>query len=97
MDGAHAFGRIFLHGDDHFFMGGVLSKLLIKKGCQFTLRPPEGFLNAWDVNTLERHKIHWRFVVPSEKVAAQESPPHLYREFENGGAQHVIAVSETLI
>jgi dimethylamine/trimethylamine dehydrogenase len=58
MDGILPKGKVVVYDDDHYYMGGVLAELLVKKGCEVTLITPSAFVSDWTRNTLEQGAIH---------------------------------------
>ncbi|UWR21999.1 FAD-dependent oxidoreductase [Sulfitobacter sp. S190] len=60
MAGASPAGDVVIYDDDHYYMGGVLAELLVKKGCGVTLVTPAAYVSEWTLNTLEQHEIHRR-------------------------------------
>ena len=53
-------GRVVLFDDDHYYMGGVLAELLVKRGCQITLVTIAPLVSYWTKFTLEQEKIEKR-------------------------------------
>jgi dimethylamine/trimethylamine dehydrogenase len=50
-------GHVLIYDDDHYYMGGVLAELLVRKGCKVTMVTPSTMASAWTVNTLEQEFI----------------------------------------
>ncbi|MEE2774313.1 MAG: FAD-dependent oxidoreductase [Pseudomonadota bacterium] len=55
-------GHVTIYDDDHYYIGGVLAELLVKKGCKVTLITPCAYVSEWTNNTLEQAEIHKRLV-----------------------------------
>jgi dimethylamine/trimethylamine dehydrogenase len=55
-------GRVALYDDDHYYMGGVLAELLVKRGLQVTLITPSIRVSDWSYNTLEQAFIQKRLI-----------------------------------
>jgi len=60
MNGASPSGHLVIYDDDHYYMGGVMTELLVQKGCKVTLVTPAAYVSEWTLNTLEQHEIHRR-------------------------------------
>lgn len=50
--------RVIVYDDDHYYMGSVLSELLVQKGYQVSLVTPSAYAAEWTLNTLEQGFIH---------------------------------------
>lgn len=50
--------NVLVYDDDHYYMGGVIAELLLKKGCRVTLATPEATVSSWTEHTLEQDRIH---------------------------------------
>ncbi len=55
-------GEIVLYDDDHYYMGGVLTELLVQKGAKVTLVTPSNLVSEWTLNTLEQQRIQSRMI-----------------------------------
>ena len=53
-------GDVVVYDDDHSYMGGVLTELLVQKGARVTLVTPAPHVSDWARNTLEQATIHRR-------------------------------------
>jgi dimethylamine/trimethylamine dehydrogenase len=53
-------GRVVIFDDDHYYMGGVLAELLVKRGCAVTLVTAAPLVSYWTTHTLEQEKIEQR-------------------------------------
>jgi dimethylamine/trimethylamine dehydrogenase len=53
---------VLLYDDDHYYMGGVLAELLVKKGCKVTLVTPSIRVSDWSYNTLEQAFVQKRLI-----------------------------------
>jgi dimethylamine/trimethylamine dehydrogenase len=53
-------GKVLVYDDDHYYMGGVLSELLVQNGASVTLVTPSAYVSDWTNNTLEQTAIHRR-------------------------------------
>ena len=60
MQGHVPSGKVVLYDDDHYYMGGVLSELLVQHGAEVTLITPSSNVSDWTANTLEQNAIHRR-------------------------------------
>lgn len=66
-------GRVAVYDDDHYFMGGVLAELLVRRGCQVTLLTPAPMVSFWTQYTLEQERIQRRLL---ELGVALRHPAH---------------------
>jgi len=72
-------GKVVVFDDDHYYMGSVLSELLVKKGCSVELITPSAYVAEWTLNTLEQGFVHQRLlelgvdIVLSRKVVELKS------------------------
>ena len=55
-------GNVVVYDDDHYYMGGVLTELLIEHGCHVTFVTPSAFVSEWTRNTFEQHRVQARFM-----------------------------------
>jgi len=53
-------GSVVVFDDDHYYMGSVLSELLVKAGCNVRYVSPSAYVAEWTLNTLEQSFIHKR-------------------------------------
>ena len=53
-------GSVVVFDDDHYYMGSVLSELLVKAGCNVRYITPAAYVAEWTLNTLEQGFIHKR-------------------------------------
>ena len=60
VSGALSSGLVIIYYDDHYFMGGVLAKLLMSERCQVTFVTPLAYLLDWTVNTFQQYVEHRR-------------------------------------
>ncbi|RNF36382.1 FAD-dependent oxidoreductase [Paracoccus methylarcula] len=60
MEGRIPGGNVVIFDDDHYYMGGVLAELLVRKGARVTLITPSAYVSDWTNNTLEQATIHAR-------------------------------------
>ncbi len=57
MEGRLPSGRVLVFDDDHYYMGSVLSELLVGEGCSVTLVTPAPSIAEWSAYTLEQPHI----------------------------------------
>ncbi len=57
MAGKSLSGRVVIYDDDHYYMGSVLSELLVGQGCQVIFVTPAPSIAEWSQNTLEQPHI----------------------------------------
>jgi dimethylamine/trimethylamine dehydrogenase len=63
LEGARPSGHgVVLFDDDHYYVGGVLSELLVREGHAVTLVTPAPRVSEWSVNTMEQHRIQRRLI-----------------------------------
>lgn len=62
MEGKLPSGHVVIYDDDHYYMGSVLSELLIAKGCRVSFVTPSTKISEWSVNTLEQGQIQRRLL-----------------------------------
>jgi dimethylamine/trimethylamine dehydrogenase len=62
MAGKKPRGTVLLYDDDHYYMGGVLAELLVKKGNKVTFITPSIRVSDWSYNTLEQAFIQKRLI-----------------------------------
>ena len=55
-------GKVVIFDDDHYYMGSVLSELLVEKGCSVQLITPSAYVAEWTLNTLEQGFVHQRLL-----------------------------------
>lgn len=60
MDGNVPGGDVVIFDDDHYYMGGVLAELLVRRGAKVTLITPSAYVSDWTRNTLEQGRTHAR-------------------------------------
>jgi len=60
MNGKIPSGSVVVFDDDHYYMGSVLSELLVKAGCSVRYVSPSAYVAEWTLNTLEQGFIHKR-------------------------------------
>jgi dimethylamine/trimethylamine dehydrogenase len=60
MDGSVPGGKVIVHDDDHYYMGGVMAELLATSGADVTLITTSAYVSDWTRNTLEQEAIHAR-------------------------------------
>ncbi len=66
-------GHVLVYDDDHFYMGGVLAELLVRKGHRVTLVTPANLISEWSLNTLEQHRIQARMIELGVGIATAEA------------------------
>ena len=54
--------RVVLFDDDHYYMGGVLTELLVGEGFDVTIVTPESRVSSWTEATMEQHRIQKRLI-----------------------------------
>lgn len=60
MDGRLPSGCVAIYDDDHYYMGGVLAELLVRRGCGVVLCTPAPLVSHWSQFTLEQGRIERR-------------------------------------
>lgn len=60
--GAAPGGRVVIYDDDHYYMGGVLAELLVRRGAAVRLVTPAPDASNWTHNTLEQGRIQARLL-----------------------------------
>jgi len=60
MAGKMPSGSVVVFDDDHYYMGSVLSELLVKAGCSVRYVTPSAYVAEWTLNTLEQGFVHKR-------------------------------------
>lgn len=76
MDGRLPSGRVVLFDDDHYYMGGVLSELLVSLGCEIHFVTPEPLVSAYTQFTAEQTRVQRRVM---ESCAAVHTAAALSR------------------
>jgi dimethylamine/trimethylamine dehydrogenase len=66
-------GHVLVYDDDHFYMGGVLAELLVRKGRRVTLVTPANLVSEWSLNTLEQHRIQSRMIELGVEIVTAEA------------------------
>jgi dimethylamine/trimethylamine dehydrogenase len=54
--------KVVVFDDDHYYMGGVLTELLVSEGCDVTIVTPEARVSEWTMNTMEQHRVQKRLI-----------------------------------
>jgi dimethylamine/trimethylamine dehydrogenase len=62
MAGIKPKGHVVVYDDDHYYMGSVLSELLVKNGNTVTFITPSSKVAEWSFNTLEQGLIQQRLL-----------------------------------
>ena len=62
MAGAKPKGHLVVYDDDHYYMGSVLTELLVKNGNTVTFITPSAKVAEWSFNTLEQGLIQQRLL-----------------------------------
>jgi dimethylamine/trimethylamine dehydrogenase len=73
MAGISLQGHILVFDDDHYYMGGVLTELLVAMGCQVSLATPAPLVSYWTQYTLEQKRIQERLIRLGVKVYLQHA------------------------
>ena len=55
-------GRVLVYDDDHYYMGGVLTELLVQNGCSVVFATPSAYVSEWARNTFEQHHVQSNFL-----------------------------------
>ncbi|MBB5868741.1 dimethylamine/trimethylamine dehydrogenase [Allocatelliglobosispora scoriae] len=55
-------GRVVVFDDDHYYMAGVITELLVAKGCEVTFVTPESLVSAFTQFTTEQRRIQRRII-----------------------------------
>ena len=54
--------KVVVFDDDHYYMGGVLTELLVSEGYDVTIVTPEARVSEWTMNTMEQHRVQKRLM-----------------------------------
>ena len=65
-----AFGPVTLFDDDHYYMGGVLAELLVKKGLSVRLVTPSSLVSFFTRHSLEQARIQKRLLELGVEILA---------------------------
>ena len=60
--------RTLVWDDDHYYMAGALSELLIDHGCEVVYATPACEASTWTRATMEQHRIHTRLLEKGVEV-----------------------------
>jgi dimethylamine/trimethylamine dehydrogenase len=60
-----------IYDDDHYYMGGVLAKLLATNGCNVSLVTPAPLISYWSQFTLEQERIQHQLMKLGVKLYTQ--------------------------
>lgn len=82
MAGAAVSGRVLVFDDDHYYMGAVLTELLVEMGCQVDLVTPAPLVAHWSYYTLERDRTQARLL----RLGVGLHPHHTLAAIQPGGA-----------
>lgn len=83
MQGIVPSGKVVLYDDDHYYMGGVLSELLMQNGAQVTLITPSSKVSDWTCNTLEQDIIHNRLASMGVNIVLNRAVSEIHAEGVN--------------
>ena len=75
--------HVVLFDDDHYYMGGVLTELLIKEGRRVTLVTPSARVSEWADHTMEQERIQGRLM----ELGAELMLSHVLQESTDEGVR----------
>lgn len=67
-------GRVMLYDDDHFYMGSVMTEVLVARGCTVDFVTPAAKVAEWAENTLEQAVIMRRLLELGVRVHTNKAP-----------------------
>ena len=76
--------KVVIFDDDHYYMGGVLTELLVGEGCDVTIVTPEARVSEWTMNTMEQHRVQKRLIEMGVTI-------HVTHAVTSVGAENVTA------
>ena len=73
MRGTLPTGDVTVYDDDHYYMGPVLSLLLVRAGCSVTYLTSEGRVSAWSHYTGEQEATHAQLLAQGVRVVVNST------------------------
>jgi dimethylamine/trimethylamine dehydrogenase len=67
-------GRVMIYDDDHFYMGSVLTEVLVARGCAVDVVTPAAIVADWTRNTLEQATIQRRLLELGVTLHVSKAP-----------------------
>ena len=72
MNGMFPSGRVLVYDDDHYYMGSVLTEMLLQQGCDISYATPAPLVAYWTKYTLEQERIHHRMLKSGVQIFTQK-------------------------
>ncbi len=73
MSGKLPVGHVVVYDDDHYYMGGVLTEMLVKNGCRVSFITPSSMVSNWTNSTLEQAFIQTRLIELGVDIRVSEA------------------------